>query len=103
MWNCFGEAWQKRLAKEIHQPLKKQGVVDKLLGGSDQYWQETATAFDKGANAVEAKCKQSLKHLHEITSPDTQLKERIEEIIINLEKLRVFFANIPWDTQGECL
>ena len=103
VWNLFGEAWQKRLAKEIHQQFKKQGVVDKFLGGIDQYWQETATAFDKGADAVEAKCKESLKHLHEITSPDTQSKERIEEIIINLEKLRVFFANIPWDTQGECL
>ncbi|MEG4083743.1 DNA-binding protein, partial [Microcoleus sp. POL10_C6] len=103
VWNFFGEAWQKRLAKEIHQQFKKQGVVDKFLGGIDQYWQETATAFDKGADAVEAKCKQYLKHLHEITSTDTQSKERIEQIIINLEKLRVFFANIPWDTQGECL
>jgi len=103
IWNLFGEAWQKRLAKEIHQHFKKQGVVDEFLGGIDQYWQDTATAFEKGVDAVEAKCKQYLKHLHEITSTDTQSKERIEEIIINLEKLRVFFANIPWDTQGECL
>jgi hypothetical protein len=103
VWNLFGEAWQKRLAKEIHQQFKKQGIVNKFLAGIDQYWQETATAFDKGADAVEAKCKQYLKHLHEITSTDTESKERIEEIIINLEKLRVFFANIPWDTQGECL
>ncbi|MEG4332203.1 MULTISPECIES: dynamin family protein [unclassified Microcoleus] len=103
VWNLFGEAWQKRLAKEIHKHLTKQGVVNKFLAGIDQYWQETATAFDQGADAVEAKCKQYLKHLHEITSTDTQSKERIEQIIINLEKLRVFFANIPWDTQGECL
>lgn len=101
IFSLFGEAWQSRLAKQIVKYFEEQDVSGKLLRGNKQYWQDTATAFDKGAEAVEAAWKENLKHHRELISPDTQSRERIEEIIKKLEVLRNFFADIPWTLQGE--
>lgn len=101
IFGLFGEAWQSRLAKQIVKYFEEQDICGKLLKGNKQYWQDTATAFDKGAEAVEAAWKENLEHLREITSPETQSRERIEEIIKKLEVLRSFFAEIPWTIQGE--
>ncbi len=101
IFGLFGEAWQSRLAKQIVKYFEEQDVSGKLLRGNKQYWQDTATAFDKGAEAVEAAWKENLEHWRELVSPETQSRERIEEIIKKLEVLRSFFAEIPWTLQGE--
>ena len=101
IFGLFGEAWQSRLAKQIVKYFEEQDIFGKLLTGNKQYWQDTATAFDQGAEAVETAWKENLEHQRELVSPDTQSRERIEEIIKKLEVLRDFFADIPWTIQGE--
>ena len=101
IFGLFGEAWQSRLAKQIVKYFEEQDICGKLLTGNKQYWQDTATAFDQGAEAVETAWKENLEHQRELVSPDTQSRERIEEIIKKLEVLRDFFADIPWTIQGE--
>ena len=101
IFGLFGEAWQSRLAKQIVKYFEEQDIFGKLLTGNKQYWQDTATAFDQGAEAVETAWKENLEHQRELVSPETQSRERIEEIIKKLEVLRDFFADIPWTIQGE--
>ena len=101
IFGLFGEAWQSRLAKQIVKYFEEQDICGKLLTGNKQYWQDTATAFEKGAEAVETDWKDYLEHQRELVSPETQSRERIEEIIKKLEVLRDFFADIPWTIQGE--
>lgn len=96
MWGLFGASWQKRLAKQIVKYFEEQHVREKFQEGIDQFWQDTANSFEKGANAVEANWKEYLEHLREITSPETQSRERIEEIIKTLKVLNDFFVGIPW-------
>lgn len=96
VWGLFGESWQKRLAKQIVKYFTEQQVCEKFIKGIDQYWQDTAKGFGKGADAVEADWNKYLEHLREITSPKTESKEHIEKIIKKLEVLRDFFAEIPW-------
>lgn len=96
VWGLFGESWQKRLAKQIVKYFEEQHVREKFQEGIDQFWQDTVNSFEKGADAVEANWKEYLEHLREITSPETQSRERIEEIIKTLEVLKDFFVGIPW-------
>jgi len=100
--NIFGESWQKRLAKQTIKSFEEQHINKKLLEGIDQFWRDTITSFKKGANAVEADWNKYIEHLREITSPETDSKERIEEIIRILEVRRDFFAKIPWSNNQLC-
>jgi len=101
IFGLFGEAWQSRLAKQLVKCFEEQDVCGKLLRENKQYWQDTATAFDQGAEALETASKDNIEHLRELVSPDTDSRERIEEIIKKLEVLQNFFADIPWTIQGE--
>ncbi|MCG6138725.1 MAG: dynamin family protein [Nostoc sp. LLA-1] len=96
VWGLFGESWQKRLAKQIVKYFTEQRVNEKFIEGIDQYWQDTIKGFEQGADAVEADWNKYLEHLSEITSPKTESREYIEEILNTLKVLKDFFAAIPW-------
>lgn len=97
VWGLLGESWQKRLAKQTVKYFEEQDICQKLLKGIDEYWQDTANSFDKGADAVETDWSNKyLPHLRDITSPTPESKEHIEEIIKKLQQLTDFFAEIPW-------
>ncbi len=100
-WGLFGESWQKRLAKQTVKYFEEQRVLDKFTDGIAQFWQDTNKSFKKGADAVEADWNKYIEHLREITSPTTQSKDRIEEIINILEAGRNFFAGIPWSNTNQ--
>ena len=95
-WALFGESWQSRLAKKIVSHFEEQRIVDEFCEAIDEYWTDTAKAFDKGADAVEDKFQAYIQHLREVTSNDTASKKRIEHILHELRKLQAFFAGIPW-------
>ncbi|WP_193198673.1 dynamin family protein [Nostoc sp. MG11] len=96
VWGLFGESWQKRLAKKVVTDFEKQGACIQFLKVIDEFWQDTANAFGKGADAVETDWNKYLEHLREISYPETESKEHIEQILNKLEILRDFFAAIPW-------
>ncbi len=92
VWGLFGESWQKRLAKETVKYFQEQRVIDKFTDGIDEFWQDTTKSFEKGADAVETDWNKYIEHLREITSPTTESKYRIEEIIKILEAGKDFFG-----------
>ncbi|MTJ49909.1 dynamin family protein [Dolichospermum sp. UHCC 0259] len=95
-WSLLGESWQKRLAKETIRKFQEQNVIDKFTNGIDEFWKDTTKGFNQGADAVKKSWQQYIDHLREITSPEMDSKERIEEIIKILEELQNFFKQIPW-------
>jgi transcriptional regulator with XRE-family HTH domain len=95
-WSLFGESWQKRLAKQTVKYFQEQNINDKFANGIDEFWKDTTKGFNQGADAVEKSWQQYIDHLREITSPEMDSKERIEEIIKILEELQNFFKQIPW-------
>jgi transcriptional regulator with XRE-family HTH domain len=95
-WSLFGESWQKRLAKQTVKYFQEQNIIDKFTDGIDEFWQDTTKGFSQGADAVEKDWQRYLDHLREITSPEMDSKERIEEIIKILEEFQNFFKQIPW-------
>ncbi|MDM3862325.1 MAG: dynamin family protein [Aphanizomenon gracile PMC644.10] len=95
-WSLFGESWQKRLAKQTVKYFQEQNINDKFANGIDEFWKDTTKGFNQGADAVEKDWQRYLDHLREITSPEMDSKERIEEIIKILEEFQNFFKQIPW-------
>jgi transcriptional regulator with XRE-family HTH domain len=96
-WALFGESWERRLAKKIVSHFEEQQVLDKFLQGSDEYWQDTTKAFERGANAVEEQFQEYIQHLREICSDDETSKEKIENLLFLFGELKGFFAGIPWE------
>jgi len=92
----FGESWERRLAKKIVGHFEEQRVLHKFLQGSEEYWQDTAKAFEKGADAVEDKFQEYIEHLRELCSNDEISRKKVEEILLVLGELKAFFAGIPW-------
>ncbi|MEA5572805.1 dynamin family protein [Calothrix sp. UHCC 0171] len=92
----FGESWERRLAKKIVGHFEEQKVLDKFLQASDEYWQDTAKAFEKGANAVEEEFQEYIQHLRELCSNEEASREKVENILLLLRKFKTFFAEIPW-------
>uniref|UniRef100_A0ACD5GV26 Uncharacterized protein n=1 Tax=Desertifilum tharense IPPAS B-1220 TaxID=1781255 RepID=A0ACD5GV26_9CYAN len=92
----FGESWERRLAKKIVSHFEEQRVLHKFLQGSEEYWQDTAKAFEKGADAVEDQFQEYIQHLRELCSNDEISKKKVERILLILGELKAFFAEIPW-------
>lgn len=97
IWALFGESWERRLAKKIVSHFEKEQVLDKFFKGSDEYWQDTAKAFDRGANTTEEKFQEHIQHVQEISRNDEASRKKIENIVSLLKKLKDFFAGIPWE------
>jgi hypothetical protein len=74
--------------------FKEQKIIDKFTGGINEFWQDTTKSFNQCADALERDWQRYLNHLREITSPKTDSRERIEEIIKILEQLQNFFQQI---------
>jgi transcriptional regulator with XRE-family HTH domain len=92
----FGESWERRLAKEIVSQFEKQKVLDKFIKANDEFWEDTAKAFEKGANAVEEQFQEYIQHLRELCSNDQISRKKVETILLFLGELKTFYAGIPW-------
>ena len=91
-----GESWEGRLAKKIFSHFEEKKLLHKFLQGSDEYWQDTAKAFEKGADAVEEQFQEYIQHLLELCSNDETSSKKVENILLSLRELKDFFAGIPW-------
>ena len=94
-WKLLGGTWERRLAKKIVGLFENQKVLNNFLQGVEEYWQDTARAFDKGADAVEEQFQEYIQHLQDICNATS--KEFIEEISLWLKNRKAFFAEIPWN------
>jgi transcriptional regulator with XRE-family HTH domain len=95
-FSLLGESWERRLARKIVSHFEEQKVLDQYLQCINEYWQDTAKALEKGANAVEEKFQEYKQHLRELCSDDEVSKGKVENILLLLGELRDFFTGIPW-------
>jgi transcriptional regulator with XRE-family HTH domain len=93
-WRLFSESWEERLARKISSHFKDENVERKFVEGIDTYWKNTEEAFDKGADAVEARFQDHVRQLDQATSSENQARALAE----TYESARNFYAGIPWST-----
>lgn len=99
----FGEDWQTRLARQIVEKFRKDGVEAKFKGAIGDYWDSTVVAFENGAFAVEEEFVRELKNLGSVFG-DVSKKEEMEERLRVYGAAKDFFVGIPWITMwpGSC-
>ena len=93
----FGDSWQLRLAKKTKGFFDQENILSRIEGSSKSFWQETLTAFKKGADNLDKQHKKSIEELkdafEEGNREDLQvLEKRVERY----EEIKNFFATIPW-------
>lgn len=92
----FGDAWQTKLAKKIHESLVKQKAEQKMLDGVAKYWSDTRVAFDTAVGETEKAYQSKLASLH--TLAFSTKREEIEAELALAKEMRSFFAGMPWRT-----
>jgi len=100
IWGFFSESWEKRLAKKVVSYFEEQNVCDKFQKAIDDYWEDTAKAFNPAADAVETDWQKYIENFRQDVSGDVASKERLEKIVNILQQLLEFWKRVPtfdWD------
>lgn len=94
VFSLFGDSWQKKLSKKIHEALVKERAEEKIAMAVAQYWSNTKTAFDEAVAQTEGVYREKLDSLHTLafdTDPAV-----IEAELKFAKETRDFFAGMPW-------
>lgn len=92
----FGDSWQTKLAKKIHDGLLKERAENKLCEGVAKYWADTKSAFEIAVTKTEEAYQSKLKSLYILAF--TTKREEIEAELKFAKETRDFFAGMPWRT-----
>jgi transcriptional regulator with XRE-family HTH domain len=92
----FGDSWQTKLAKKIHEGLMKQDGEKQMSKGVAKYWAETKNAFEIAVAKTEEAYQAKLKSLYVLAF--TTKREEIEAELKLAKETRDFFAGMPWRT-----
>jgi transcriptional regulator with XRE-family HTH domain len=96
VWRLFGDSWQRRMAKRIHEDFKAKGVLTSLCNQVRTYWDATGKAFEAGAKAAEDAYQVQLSRMRKILSEPGKSRADVEARLAQLTLLRDFFGGIPW-------
>ena len=93
----FGDSWQLRLAKKIKGFFDQENILSRIEESSKSFWQETLTAFKKGADNLDKQHKKYIEELKDAFEEGSRedlrvLKKRVERY----KEIKNFFATIPW-------
>lgn len=92
----FGDSWQTKLAKKIHEGLVKQRGEKKMSEGVAKYWADTKNAFEIAVTKTEEAYQNKLESLYVLAF--TTKREEIEVELKLAKETRDFFAGMPWRT-----
>jgi hypothetical protein len=92
----FGESWQTRLARKLLKTLEKNDVRSAFKQSIDDYWTGTRSAFERAADAVERQYQRHLEELGRVIGQTTSSPDELKRMVASLERLRDFFAGLPW-------
>ena len=96
VWRIFAGNWRYRLAKKIKQVFEEERVLLKLEDNIKSFWDNTRTAFQKGADNMDIQYRNYLKEM-ETAFGGPQEDLRVLELRINrYQELKSFFSAIPW-------
>ena len=94
VFSLFGDSWETKLAKKIHDGLIKQRAERQMCDGVAKYWADTKNAFEIAVTKTEADYQSKLKSLHILAF--TTKREEIETELKFAKETRDFFAGMPW-------
>lgn len=94
VFSLFGDSWQTKLAKKIHEGLTKQRAEKQMCDGVAKYWADTKNAFEIAVTKTEEAYQNKLKSLYILAF--TTEREEIEIELRFAKETRDFFAGMPW-------
>lgn len=101
VWRLFAGSWQYRLAKKIREAFEEKRVLSQLEDKVRSFWDETVTAFQKGADNLDKTHKKYLEELCAAFGGSQENLEVLERRLKRYEELKSFFASIPWRSRTE--
>lgn len=93
-FSLFGDSWQLKLAKKIHENLGTKGVKEKLEDNLSSFWEQTLKVFIFSIESTEREYQKNLELLQNLIS--SKNKDEIEKEIATIEETKSFFIGIPW-------
>lgn len=94
VFSLFGDSWQTKLAKKVHEGLIKQRAEKQMCDGVAKYWADTKSAFEIAVNKTEEAYQNKLNSLYILAF--TTEREEIETELKFAKETRDFFAGMPW-------
>ena len=96
VWRLFAGNWRYRLAKKMREAFEEQRVLPKLSDPVSSFWDETMTAFQKGAESLDEAHKKGMEELRAACGGSQKNLQLLESRLQRCEELKSFFAAIPW-------
>ena len=96
VWRLFAGNWRYRLAKKIREVFDEKRVLPKLEDMVGSFWNETLTAFQKGAASLDEAHKKYMEELRAAFGGSQENLRILELRLQRCEELKSFFAAIPW-------
>ena len=96
VWRLFAGNWRYRLAKKIREVFDEKRVLPKLEDMVGSFWNETLTAFQKGADSLDEAHKKYMEELRAAFGGSQENLRILELRLQRCEELKSFFAAIPW-------
>lgn len=94
IFSLFGDSWQTKLAKKIHEGLVKECAEKKMCEGVAKYWADTKSAFEIAVSKTEEAYQDKLNSLYVLAF--TTERAEIEAELKFAKEARDFFAGMPW-------
>lgn len=94
VFSMFGDSWETKLAKKIHDGLTKQRAEKQMCDGVAKYWADTKNAFEIAVTKTEEAYQKKLKSLYILAF--TTEREEIEIELKFAKETRDFFVGMPW-------
>ena len=92
--NIFGESWQRKLAKKLHDAFEKENVMQNFKDGITRYWEQTSSAFDVAVDTTEKAYLDNIARLKALAN--SKDRASLERELQHAEEIRDFFVAIPW-------
>jgi hypothetical protein len=96
IWRLFGDTWQVRLAKRIHEEFEARDLLGLLRTQAAEYWEASARAFESGAEKTEQDFRDRLEGMRRMLAEPGKSSSEVEAKVESLKVLRDFFGGIPW-------
>lgn len=96
VFSFFGDSWQTKLAKKIHEGMVKEHAERKTCEGVAKYWADTKSAFEIAVTKTEEAYQNKLESLYILAF--TTKREEIEVELKFAKETRDFFVGMPWRT-----
>jgi transcriptional regulator with XRE-family HTH domain len=98
--SLFGDSWERRLAKKVVEAFAKQDVLSNFSKGAERFWEDSLSAFDGAADALERTYRDKLTEHGALLEQRVGSADALGRTLAALEAIRQFFVSLPWPPLG---